>query len=424
MVSKRILVFCLLVHVVLSLNYDAVIKEGVNLRDLCEECDTSTGSGYSYHPRYCHLFVHCSMGAEGQLTGQVKECSRGLLWSQMVKQCVWPNESDCPNNPCINRDVTFRDVRNCNGYFSCPTGELLQYNCCPAQHRYQEPTGVCVGDIACSDPCLPGSANVTAETPTCDRFSVPDNPHKYFWTVDGKNITMTCASGTAFSTEFCSCTKSSHTPENEKCEPYFYFPFDVNLKDFTSRTATGGSAEIRRGDPNAVGGGAAYFRGQQQVVAWAMNNMDLKSNFTLYFRFKSMLPDHHDTRHQRFALVDNSDCDKEATFGVALLRTTHRRGTVHGGFRLKNGLAFTASSGELMLDGWHEVVLLKSGPRAELIVNGKVHPIEGQGTEADIDRVDCAMTIGTGTGLQNFVGLIDEVTYYKCVPKQYMPGGE
>ena len=66
--------------------------------DLCEECDTSTGSGYSYHPRYCHLFVHCTLGGEGQLSGQVKECTRDLLWSQKIKQCVWPNESDCPNS--------------------------------------------------------------------------------------------------------------------------------------------------------------------------------------------------------------------------------------------------------------------------------------------------------------------------------------
>lgn len=52
--------------------------------------------------------------------------------------------------------------------------------------------------------------------------------------------------------------------------------------------------------------------------------------------------------HHRYALVDNSDCDKEATFGVALLRTSHKQGTVHGGFRLKNGMAFTASSGDLV----------------------------------------------------------------------------
>ncbi|KAK7489520.1 hypothetical protein BaRGS_00019154, partial [Batillaria attramentaria] len=110
----------------------------------------------------------------------------------------------------------------------------------------------------------------------------------------------------------------------------------------------------------------------------------------------------------KYALVDNSDCDKEATFGVALLRTSHRHGTIHGGFRLKNGMAFTASSGDLDLSDWHDVVLLKQGPRAELWVDNKVHPIEGEGTYADIDRVDCAMTIGMGTGLQNFMGYIDE----------------
>ena len=81
--------------------------------DLCEECDTSTGSGYSYHPRYCHLFVHCTLGGEGQLSGQVKECTRDLLWSQKVKQCVWPNESDCPNSECMVITLSLIHIWRC-----------------------------------------------------------------------------------------------------------------------------------------------------------------------------------------------------------------------------------------------------------------------------------------------------------------------
>ncbi|KAK7109777.1 hypothetical protein V1264_013762 [Littorina saxatilis] len=379
MFYRSLALVSVLLQAALSLNYDAIVNEGMNLAELCEQCDTSTGSGYSYHPRYCHLFVHCTLGGEGRLDGQVKECTRGLLWSQKVKQCVWPSESDCPNNPCLNRQLTFRDVRNCNGYFSCPAGDRLQYNCCPSGERYSDAQGTCIKDVDCGDACLPGSANVTAKPPDCNRYPVTGDLRKYLWAVDGKNVTMTCASGTAYSDDFCSCTGTSEQEQHHFCEPYFYFPFNVNIKDVVGKTAAGGSADIRRSEAKAVGGGAAYFRGNQQVVAWAMNNMELRSNFTLYFRFKALLPDQQGRQDERYALVDNSDCDKEATFGVALLRTTHRRGTVHGGFRLKNGMAFTASSGELLLGEWHEVVLLKDGPRAELRVDGKVHPIEGQG---------------------------------------------
>nr|KAG5701631.1 hypothetical protein BaRGS_019320 [Batillaria attramentaria] len=190
---------------------------------------------------------------------------------------------------------------------------------------------------------------------------------------------MTCATGTAFSADFCSCTKASAPDKDARCEPYIRFPFDANTKDETGRTASGGNADIRRGGAEVVGDGTAYFRGQHQVVAWAMNNMEFRSNFTLSFRFMAMLPDYQAAQDERYALVDNSDCDKEATFGVALLRTSHRHGTIHGGFRLKNGMAFTASSGDLDLSDWHDVVLLKQGPRAELWVDNKVHPIEGEG---------------------------------------------
>ncbi|XP_025095946.1 uncharacterized protein LOC112564972 isoform X2 [Pomacea canaliculata] len=304
------------------------INRGINMKDLCEACDTSTGSGYSYHPNYCHLFVHCSLGAEGELLGQVKECTRGLLWSQKVKQCVWPMESDCSENPCVNQSVTIRDVRNCNGYFSCPDGSHLQYNCCPEDQHYEASTRHCVKDRACNDPCLPGSANVTAKTPDCSRYTVPDDPGSYLWSVDGQNITMTCATGTAFSPDFCSCTKVSGPIKDEPCEPYIHFPFDVNIKDSKGHTASGGNADIKRSDTSATGGGTAHFRGDQQVVAWAMNNMEFRSNFTLSFRFKSLLPDYQSADDERYALVDNSDCDKEATFGVALLRTSHKQGTV------------------------------------------------------------------------------------------------
>ncbi|XP_076461648.1 protein PIF-like [Babylonia areolata] len=407
-------------QLVMSLNYDAIVNHGVNLRDLCEECDTSTGSGYAHHPRYCHLFVHCSLGGDGQLIGQVKECTRGLLWSQAVKQCVWPDQSDCPDNPCRNRSLSFRDVRNCNGYFTCPSGTRLDYHCCPSDQRYSEGERVCVLDPSCGDPCLPGSANVTAKTPECGRYPVEGQPSQYLWAVGGRNITMTCASGTAFSSDFCSCTESSALPSDEKCEPYIWFPFDVDIKDQEGRTASGGNADVSTSQRGAVGRGAAHFAGNQKVVAWAMNNMEFRSNFTLTFRFKADLPDPKGTESLRYALVDNSDCDKEATFGVALLTAPQNRASVHGGFRLKNGRAFTASSERLSLNGWHDVVLMKRGPRAQLTVDGNDFPIEGEGLESDIDIVDCSMTIGTGTGLLDFVGYIDEVKYYKCVPSQYL----
>ena len=134
---------------------------------------------------------------------------------------------------------------------------------------------------------------------------------------------------------------------SEKCAPYIYFPFDNTVKDVNGKTASGGSnAWIRKTDPAAIGGGAVYFNGRRQVIAWALNNMEFRSNFTLHFRFK--LDVLKTSASQRIALIDNSDCDKEATFGVALLTSSDRTGTVHGGFRLKNGEAVTINSPELV----------------------------------------------------------------------------
>ncbi|KAL8607130.1 hypothetical protein ACOMHN_009524 [Nucella lapillus] len=424
MVTSVAVVSSLVLHLVLSLNYDAIVHDGLNFKDQCQECDTSTGSGYAQHPKYCHLFLHCSMGGDGQLSGRVKECSRGLLWSQALKQCVWPQQADCPHNPCNDQSLSLRDVRSCNGYFSCPSGQRLDFSCCPADHRYDEGQGRCVPDPSCSDPCLPGSAKVTAEMPVCERYAMEGDIRQYLWQVGGRNVTMTCAAGTSFSPHFCSCADTSPlsiTPSPESCGPYIWFPFDSGLEDRQGNTASAGNADVIPALQGSLGGGAAFFGGGQKVVVWAMNNMEFRSNFTLTFRFRSELPpDTRSTDTKRYALIDNSDCDKEATFGVALLVSPQGSATVHGGFRLKNGRAYTASSKNLVVDRWHDVVMMKHGPRAELLVDGVRHPIDGPGLEADIDRVDCAMTIGTGTGLQDFVGYIDEVKYYKCVPDQYL----
>ncbi|XP_041368502.1 uncharacterized protein LOC121382889 [Gigantopelta aegis] len=145
--------------------------------------------------------------------------------------------------------------------------------------------------------------------------------------------------------------------------------------------------------------------------------MEFRSNFTLHFRFKLDVLKTGDS--QRIALIDNSDCDKEATFGIAVLTSSDRTGSVHGGFRLKNGEAVTINSPDISLATWHEVVLLKFGMRAELRVDGKIYPIIGD-LASDIARVDCSMTIGKGTGLVNFVGYIDEVKFYKCVPDEFL----
>ncbi|XP_067656905.1 protein PIF-like [Haliotis asinina] len=413
------LILCLFLHVGLGQSQHASHAFAIDLQEMCEECDTSTGSGYVNHPKYCHLFIHCSRGANDKLRGEVKECTRGLLWSQTVKQCVWPSESDCPSNPCYNQSLSFRDLRNCNGYFTCPSAARLLYNCCPRDERFDESQGMCVPSPGCNDPCLPGSSNTSAEAPECKRYPHPEDKHKYIWQTGGTNATFSCAQGTAFSVDSCSCTDPVDLTNIGKCEPYIYFPFDHNVKDKLGRTASGGiDSWIQRSEPASVGGGSVYFNGHRQVIAWALNNMEFKSNFTLYFRFKADFK--QSQKGERFALVDNSDCEKEATFGIALLRSGPKAGSVHGGFRLKNGQAVTTSSREIPLNIWHEVILLKKGPVAELRVDDEVYPIEGIGLEADISRVDCSMTIGKGTGLVNFVGYIDELKFYKCVPPEYV----
>ncbi|XP_050397025.2 protein PIF [Patella vulgata] len=412
-------VVCLLFLFIVNCKSQASFyTRGINVEALCEECDTTTGSGYVYHPKYCHLFVHCTIGQDKRLVGQVKECTRGLLWSQKVKQCVWPEESDCPTNPCFNQSLTLRDLRTCNGYFTCTDGLRLQFNCCDKNERFSEVDGRCYKDYTCNDACLPNSSNTTAKLLACDRFEYPDNKGKYLWSISGTNISMDCAAGTAFSAEMCSCTDNADFINIAFCDPYIYFPFDINIKDKMGKTASGGlNTWIRTSEPAAVGGGAVYFDGKRQVIAWAMNNMEFKSNFTLSFRFKADLVG--PGGEERYALVDNSDCAKEATFGVALLKTSPKTGTIHGGFRLKNGEAVTTSSDELSLTSWHSVVLIKNGHKAELRVDNNIYPIMGYGLQSDIDRVDCSMTIGKGTGLENFVGYIDEVKFYKCVPDEF-----
>lgn len=118
--------------------------------------------------------------------------------------------------------------------------------------------------------------------------------------------------------------------------------------DFRDKTHN----DLRTGDVNvkiqaaagATGGKAAYFDGKSKLTVWALNNMEFGSQFALTFRFKADGPTYRkDNRYDRnlpVALVDNSDCDRNATFGIAL-SSDGVSGTVFGGFLLEDSSIIT-----------------------------------------------------------------------------------
>lgn len=120
---------------------------------------------------------------------------------------------------------------------------------------------------------------------------------------------------------------------DEFCEPYVNIPLTDNLLDNGPNSKSVMSRGVQLVDLPGERGRSAEFKGNGKITVMALNNMDFLSSFALAFRFRSS----EEMVQGNYALIDNSDCNKNATFGVALVKGSQNRETIVGGFILTDG---------------------------------------------------------------------------------------
>ncbi|GAB1604032.1 uncharacterized protein LOC115219174 [Argonauta hians] len=391
-----------------------------NLDRFCEDCVVYTGAGYYSHPLRCDVFVHCfASGDNRTVQASVKECPSGLYWSQKDLTCRYPSEVECTQDPCKQPGrIGIRSIFACAAYFKCKGGILDgTRNCCNDFHRFDENTQTCVADKLCRSKCGENNVSTTASphtplAPLCDKKAVPNDNRFYIQMVHRTAYRMPCPLGTIFSEDSCSCVRGTKkiVKPSQECSPFIYLPFDKNGNDYSKYPKGTGSKSMEYVDVNGAVSGAALFN-DSSVTVWALNNMFFGSNFTLSFRFRPATK-----RTGYFALADNSDCNIKPTFLVAYLNEGSSQ-TLIGGVVLEDKSVVRLKTELKQPYEWHNVTLLKTGPRIELWLDGQKTSALGY---ANIEKRDCSLTIGRGTGMDSFVGYIDELKFYKCTPEKYL----
>ncbi|XP_064603644.1 uncharacterized protein LOC135469053 [Liolophura sinensis] len=396
---------------------------GVNMQELskyCEACMLWGGAPFYKHPKHCHKYIHCFYGSNNTVLGTEMNCPERTFWSQDDLTCRPQNEVKCKHDPCkLPGRTTYSDGRTCNGYWKCRGDALPHKKCCPKGQRYDDGKEMCINDKNCTEGCQKKFQLTDNFLPQCDSRAFEGDNRYYMRRVQsGAFVKMPCSPGTRFNIGTCSCSEYDEDFSTEvECLPFFYFPLDTDFRDKTYNDLRTGDVNVKiQAAAGATGGKAAYFDGKSKLTVWALNNMEFGSHFALTFRFKADGPTYRkDNRYDRnlpVALVDNSDCDRNATFGIAL-SSDGVSGTVFGGFLLEDSSIITRNVGNIPMGSWHDVRLVKDDSYFELKVDNTIVTGEAAG---NIKRHPCSMTIGMGTGLNNFRGFIDDIRFYKCNP--------
>ncbi|ESP04114.1 hypothetical protein LOTGIDRAFT_237510 [Lottia gigantea] len=212
---------------------------------------------------------------------------------------------------------------------------------------------------------------------------------------------MPCAPGTNYFMDTCSCSTFakpvSYQPQKPDCRPLLYLPFDSDVRDHS------GNYNYVQNDGVTIHNGAAYFNGHTGLRIPRFANMDFGSQLMIKFRYKK---ETQITRKQ--AVISNGDCstsgslyiiaaDKFTSFGIKTI--SHRAAAV------------TVPSEDTE---WRDTMFYLDGN----LLSGSVNGDSSQTLAGPIQRKNCAIQIGRGTGFGNFKGYIDDLKIYLCKPNK------
>ncbi|XP_053383788.1 sushi, von Willebrand factor type A, EGF and pentraxin domain-containing protein 1-like [Mercenaria mercenaria] len=366
--------------------------------NVCDGCRYMNGVGYNNHPYDCNQFVQCFKGRKG-LEPIYRKCPFGLFWDQTVLTCRPSDEVNCPHDRCKDPFVhsyKHNDPNKCCAYWKCQHGRSFG-ECCGDGSSYSPSKQRCVPDYECKATCP-----FQDEIPACDKQPAKKDTQFKQYIGNGHWTTMDCAPGTAFNPVDCKCSLFIMSVPGEKrrqvCKPEIYLPFSNGFQDRSGKNV------YIKPENVTIHRGAAYFNGNSRILINRFANTEFAGNLVIKFRYNEFRQGSYFNELQ--ALVTNGDCGSDPSIVIAKMP-----GHVLLGAKARASTSFALPT----LDKeWKEVIYIHNTKNLEGRVCGAS---KAKWSYGHIKGNHCAMQIGYGSGLQSYVGLIDDFYVYQCRPR-------
>ncbi|XP_071090037.1 uncharacterized protein [Haliotis cracherodii] len=367
---------------------------------LCQKHLAERGHGLFPVPGTCNMFVLCSYSQN-----QTQFCPSATFWSNDINSCQQVNLVSCPYDPCRSRPDKYQypDVDSCYNYYVCGNRRSHHARCQPGE-RFDASSSMCVRSRSCF-----------LRQQYCDTMRPSHDPHKFYsgsqlgWTL------MSCPTGLVYNTATCQCTYTStrtstrpSAPPSPECVNDFYFPYDGSMRESRGRIHQAKLGSVGVSDQKAI------FHGAGSLEIPFLVNSDFRPQFALSFKFR--VTSHESRRGNGMALVGNGCNGARGTLRMFIRRrTVTLHVTVSG-----SDTAFVRSIHDVNVTSETAVHLMRNNTIIRFKVgNREARPIY---TNLHIKPITCALAIGMGNGLENFIGEFDDLLFYRCVPEGFMAG--
>lgn len=361
---------------------------------VCDGCRMLNGVGYMKHPSDCTQFVQCFFSAKGGIEAVYMPCPFGQYWDQSVLTCRPAAEVECLTEKCMDpRLISYKhvDSTKCCAYWQCNKGKSVA-KCCGEGFRYEAYKG-CVPDPFCTAEC-PWEDMF----PSCDKRPVLDKTKFEQHIGNGYWVKMPCAPGTAFNIIDCQCTVHTGVTPSYVCRPELYLNFDNDAITDLS----GNNLYIVNEGVKAFNG-SAYFDGSSRLLINRFSNTAFHGYLVIKFRYKEHLQGPKANSLQ--ALVTNGDCGDDPSIIIAKMP-----GYVLCGAKTNQPKSFALPVVE---KEWKEVIYIHDEQKLEGKVCGASY---NKWSLGPIEATHCGIQFGYGTKLANFLGLLDDISVYQCLP--------
>ncbi|XP_071104574.1 uncharacterized protein [Haliotis cracherodii] len=355
---------------------------------ICNDVVRSSEVGYRYHPTDCDKYIMCFYNPNGNVLGVYRSCPFGYYWNQVTFRCVASWKVSCPLEKCTGAcKANYKMEGSCRSYWKCGQNRT-EARCCPKGFSFTADEG-CRANFYCEDVCP--TPYIAREV--CDKRPSWNNPTEYNFFVGNLGWQQaTCASRTAFDLLDCGCVETAQdtcVASNEESFTSTAMPSWLNVSNVV------------------VSGGMARF------LQNSLMNLDVKVKSTecpvlkLTFRESAAVTG-------RRVLASSSDCKEGNTLLVVAddagiqFETVSWYGHVSRMFMSTQGIPRSQLK--------TVSVLYKDNYLIGVIESDNVKYIS-QLHAPDVSIMACGLTIGSdGTSSTAFVGDVDMVSIYKCVP--------
>ncbi|XP_046558404.1 uncharacterized protein LOC124267523 [Haliotis rubra] len=283
----------------------------------------------------------------------------------------------------------------CNMFVLCSYSQN-QTQFCPSATFWSNDINSCqqVDLVSCPyDPCR--------NRPDGYQYPDVDSCHNFYVCGNRRSHHARCQPGERFEASSSMCVQQvvfpaaavGPTRPSRECVNDFYFPYDGSMLESRGRIHQAKLGSVGVTDQKAV------FHGAGSLEIPFLVNSDFRPQFALSFKFR--VTSHESRRGNGMALVGNGCNGTKGT-----LRMFIRRRIV----TLEVTNVTSETPVQLMRN--NTIIRFKVG-------NKEAKPVY---TNLHIKPITCALAIGMGNGLENFIGEFDDLLFYRCVPEGFMAG--